>query len=45
MKMRIASALTNPTITLRGMNRMSFATPRRPRATWNIPARMTVAMK
>ena len=27
MKIRIARALTKPTMTLRGMNRMSFATP------------------
>ena len=45
MKTRIASALTNPTMTLRGMNRMSFATPRTARSTWKTPARITVAMK
>lgn len=42
---KIASAFTNPTMTLRGMNRISFATPSTPRITWNTPARITVAMK
>ena len=32
-KIKMARALTNPTITERGMNRISFATPPRPRAT------------
>ena len=43
--MRIASALTKPTMTERGMNRISRATPSTPRTTCKIPARMTVAMK
>ena len=43
--MRIARALTKPTITLRGMKRISFATPRTANRIWKIPARMTVAMK
>ena len=30
MKIRIASALTKPTITLRGTNRISLATPSEP---------------
>ena len=33
-KIRIASALTNPTITLRGMNRISRATPSAPSTSW-----------
>jgi hypothetical protein len=45
MKMRIASALTKPTITDRGMNRMSFATPASPSPTWMTPARITVATR
>ena len=45
MKMRIASALTKPTMTLRGMNRMSLATPKTARRIWKTPARSTVAMK
>src|SRR5690625_2211286 len=43
--MRIASALTNPTITCWGMNRMSRANPTRPSTTCNAPARITVAMR
>ncbi|CAM5727751.1 hypothetical protein SBADM41S_10287 [Streptomyces badius] len=45
MKIRMASALTKPTITERGMNRISFATPSAPRTTWKTPARMTAAMR
>ena len=45
VKIKIASALTNPTITLRGMKRINLATPRTLSATWKMPARMTVAMK
>ncbi len=45
MKIRIARALTKPTITERGTNRISFATPRAPSRIWNTPARMTAATK
>ncbi len=45
MKMRMASALTNPTITCRGMNRMSFATPTAASRICRTPARTTVAMR
>ncbi len=41
----MARAFTKPTITMRGMNRISFATPRAARMIWRMPARMTVAMK
>ena len=44
-KMRIASALTNPTITLRGMKRMSFATPSTANSTWMTPASTIVTMR
>ena len=44
-KMRIASALTKPVITLRGMNRISFATPSSASTICSAPARSTVAMK
>jgi hypothetical protein len=43
--MRIASALTNPTMALRGRNRISFATPSRPNTTCRIPARITAATR
>ena len=39
------SALTKPTITLRGTNRMSFATPNSARPTWSTPPRMTAAIR
>ena len=39
----MARALTKPTITLRGTNRISLATPSRPSAIWMTPARMIVA--
>lgn len=45
MKIRTASELTKPTITLRGTKRISLATPRAPRTTWKIPARMTAATR
>ncbi len=45
MKIRMARASTKPTITERGTNRISFATPRAPRAIWMIPARMTAAIR
>jgi len=32
-------------MTLRGMKRISLATPSTPRITWKMPARITVAMK
>ena len=44
-KIRMARALTKPTMTLRGMNRIILATPSSARTTWKMPARMTVAMK
>lgn len=44
-KMRIASALTNPTITLRGTNRISLATPSRPSTICRTPASNTVAIR
>ncbi len=45
VKIRIASALTNPTITDRGTNRISFAAPSPPRISWKIPPRRTVAIR
>ena len=44
-KMRIANALTNPVITLRGMKRINLAIPITLSAIWKMPARMTVAMR
>ena len=44
-KIRIARALTKPTITERGMNRISLATPNTPSTIWMTPARMTVAIR
>ena len=44
-KIKMARALTNPTITERGMNRISLATPANASATWMRPPRMTVAMR
>lgn len=43
MKMRTAGALTKPTITEHGTNRISLATPSAPRTTWKTPSRMTAA--
>ncbi len=40
----MARAFTKPTITMRGMNRISFATPRAAGMIWRMPARMAVAM-
>ncbi len=45
MRIKIASALTKPTITERGMKRISRATPVTPSTIWRTPARSTVAMK
>lgn len=45
MKIRITSAFTNPTITLRGRNRISLATPSTASRICNTPASSTVAMK
>ena len=45
MKIRIARALTKPTITERGMNRMSFATPERSKDDLERAAEKTVAMR
>ncbi len=46
VKIRIASALTKPTITLRGTNRISFATPEQAQArSAERPARSTVAIR
>ena len=42
---RMPRALTKPTITERGTNRISLATPSAPRTIWNTPARMTVAIR
>ena len=41
----MASALTKPTITLRGMKRISLANPAAPMSTWKTPARTTVASR
>ena len=41
----MASALTKPTITLRGMNRMSLATPNQASSIWMTPARRIVATR
>jgi hypothetical protein len=38
-------ALAKPTITDRGTNRISLATPSAPRMIWKTPARMTVAIR
>ncbi len=43
-KIRIASALTKPSITVRGMKRISAPTPSLPRPIWRAPVR-TVAAK
>ena len=45
MKMRMASALTKPIITLRGMKRISFATPSTASRIWMTPASSTVATR
>ncbi|CAM5592439.1 hypothetical protein SANTM175S_00732 [Streptomyces antimycoticus] len=45
MKIRIARALTKPTITERGTKRISFATPSMPSTIWKAPARMTAATR
>jgi hypothetical protein len=45
VKIRIARALTKPTITLRGTNRMTRATPSRPRSTWTTPPSSTAATR
>ena len=42
-KIRIASALTNPSITDRGTNRINSPTPSAPRPIWKMPARMVAA--
>ena len=39
----MARALTKPTITVRGMNRMRRPTPSAPKATWMTPAMMVAA--
>ena len=41
----MARALTKPTMTERGMKRISRAAPIRARTTWKTPARITAAMK
>ena len=43
--MRMASAFTEPTITLRGTNRISFATPSRLSTICSTPASSTVAIR
>jgi hypothetical protein len=45
MKMRMAREFTKPTITERGTNRISLATPSAPRTIWNTPARITAATR
>ena len=45
VKIRIAKALTNPTITLRGTKRINRATPRTLSRIWKTPARRTAATK
>src|SRR5690606_30357139 len=45
MSTMIASALTNPTMTLRGMNRNSFATPKSASRIWKTPASRIVASR
>ena len=45
MAMRIARALTKPTITERGMKRIIRATPSTPSTTWIAPPRITVAIR
>ncbi|WP_338080312.1 hypothetical protein [Amycolatopsis rubida] len=40
-----ASAFTNPTITLRGTNRISLATPSEPSAIWDNPPSTAVATR
>ena len=42
-KIRIARALTNPTMTVRGTNRMRPPTPTAPSATWMTPAKTVAA--
>ena len=44
-KIRIASALTKPTMTLRGTNRISRAAPTAASATWIRPPRITAAIR
>jgi hypothetical protein len=44
-KIKMASALTKPTMTDRGTNRISLATPRAPRITCRRPPRMTAATR
>ena len=44
-KMRIASAFTKPTITVRGTNRINSPTPRTPKMNWKIPARIVAAKR
>ena len=41
----MASAFTKPTITVRGMNRISRPTPSAPSATWIDPARIVAAKR
>jgi hypothetical protein len=45
MNTRMASAFTKPTITERGMKRMSRVTPRMASRIWKTPARITAAMR
>jgi hypothetical protein len=45
MKIRMARALTNPTMTERGTNRISRATPSAPSAIWKRPPRITAATR
>ena len=45
MNTRMASALTKPTITERGMKRISRVTPRTASRIWNTPARITAAIR
>ncbi|MNR64608.1 hypothetical protein D3C85_1873150 [compost metagenome] len=45
MKTRMARALTKPTITDRGIKRISLVTPDKPRMIWKAPARMTAAIR
>ena len=44
-KIRMASALTKPTMTLRGTNRITLATPRPPSTSCSSPARITAAIR
>ena len=41
----MASALTKPTITERGMKRINRATPETPSTTWITPPSITVAIR